>query len=252
MKLQFSLEGKTALVTGCSGGIGQGIAIGLAEAGADIVALDIAGLDETRKEINQIGRRCDCYQADLGDVHKVDEVWKRILYERNKVDILFNNAGMQFRADAFEYPIEMFDRIIAVNLRSAYILSQKAAIHFRERSCRGKIVNTASLFSSFGGMGVSGYTCTKHGILGLTRALSNEFASYGICVNAIAPGYIETELTRSIWLDQEKRHPIDMRIPAGRWGRPEDFKGPAVFLASEASDYITGVMLPVDGGYMAR
>ena len=131
-------------------------------------------------------------------------------------------------------------------------MSQKAAIHFRDKGLKGKIINTASLFTTFGGVEVSGYTCSKHGVMGMTRALSNEFAPYGICVNAIAPGYIATELTKAIWSDPKRRQPMDERIPAGRWGTPDDFEGPAVFLASRASDYITGIMIPIDGGYSAR
>ena len=176
----------------------------------------------------------------------------RLLEEAGHVDILCNNAGMQFRKNAFEYPEEMFDKVIAVNLKAPYRLSQKAAIHFRDQGLKGKIINTASLFTTFGGVEVSGYTCSKHGVMGMTRALSNEFAPYGICVNAIAPGYIATELTKAIWSDSKRRQPMDERIPAGRWGTPDDFEGPAVFLASRASDYITGIMIPIDGGYSAR
>ena len=150
------------------------------------------------------------------------------------------------------YPENVFDKVIAVNLKSAFLLAQKAANHFKARGYHGKIINTASLFSTFGGVEVSGYTCSKGGVLALTRALSNELAPYGICVNALAPGYIQTELTRAIFSNPEKRRPMDERIPIGRWGRPDDFEGVAVFLASQASDYITGVMIPVDGGYTAR
>ena len=248
----FSLEGKNAVVTGCATGIGQGLAIGLAKAGANIIALDIADLTATRELVTATGRTCACYKVDLADSADIDSVWQQLLADNGTVDILFNNAGMQYRQSAFDYPEAMFDKIIAVNLKSAYLLSQKAARHFRERGCRGKIINTASLFTTFGGVDVSGYTCSKHGIMGMTKALSNEFAPYGICVNAIAPGYIQTELTRAIWEDPERRKPMDMRIPAGRWGTPKDFEGIAVFLASAASDYITGILIPVDGGYTDR
>lgn len=248
----FSLKGKTAVVTGCATGIGQGIAAGLAKAGADIIAFDIASLEETAAKVETLGRKCTCISMDLADTASIDRAWDQALEGTETVEILCNNAGMQFRASAYEYPMEAFDKIMAVNLRAAYYLSQKAACHFRERHIRGKIVNTASLFSVFGGMNVSGYTCSKHGVLGLTKAMSNEFAPDGICVNAIAPGYIQTELTKSIWTDAEKRRPMDERLPLGRWGTPEDFEGVAVFLASQASDYITGVMIPVDGGYTCR
>lgn len=226
----FTLAGKKAVITGCATGIGKGMAAGLARAGADIIALDIGDLEDTRRTVENLGRECRCYH----------------------VDILCNNAGMQFRKNAFEYPEEMFDKVIAVNLKAPYRLSQKAAIHFRDQGLKGKIINTASLFTTFGGVEVSGYTCSKHGVMGMTRALSNEFAPYGICVNAIAPGYIATELTKAIWSDPKRRQPMDERIPAGRWGTPDDFEGPAVFLASRASDYITGIMIPIDGGYSAR
>ena len=219
----FSLAGKRAVITGCATGIGKGMAAGLARAGADIIALDIGDLEDTRRAVENLGRECRC-----------------------------NNAGMQFRKNAFEYPEEMFDKVIAVNLKAPYRLSQKAAMHFRDKGIKGKIINTASLFTTFGGVEVSGYTCSKHGVMGMTRALSNEFAPYGICVNAIAPGYIATELTKVIWSDSKRRQPMDERIPAGRWGNPDDFEGAAVFLASRASDYITGIMIPVDGGYSAR
>ncbi len=246
------LEEKKAVVTGCASGIGQGIAIGLAKAGAHVIALDIGDLEDTREKVMAAGGGCDCYQVDLSDSGAVYRVWEKLAAEAGAVDILFNNAGMQYRRTAFEYPEEMFDKVVAVNLKAAYLLSQRAAVHFRERGIRGKIINTASLFTTFGGFEVSGYTCSKHGIMGMTKALSNEFAPYGICVNAIAPGYIQTELTRAVWSDPLKRKPINERIPAGRWGRPEDFEGVAVFLASGASDYITGVMIPVDGGYSVR
>ena len=252
MNEMFSLTGKRAVVTGCAGGIGQGIVLGLVKAGCEIAAVDIADLSDTEEKVLAAGGRIRCFQADLSSAEEIDKLWDRILREAGEVDILFNNAGMQFRSSAFEFPREMFDKVIDVNLRSAFLLAQKAANHYRDRGVRGKIINTASLFSTFGGMNVAGYTCSKHGILGLTRALSNEFAQYGICVNAMAPGYIATEMTRSIWSDPEKRRPMDERIPAGRWGTPEDFQGVAVFLASPASDYITGVMIPVDGGYAVR
>lgn len=252
MKHMFSLEGKKAVITGCATGIGQGLASGLARAGADIIALDIGDMEETRKKIQELDRRCCCYHVDLSDSGSVDMVWDKILAEESRVDILCNNAGMQYRESAFEYPEDAFDRIMAVNLKSPYRLAQKAARHFREQGIRGKIINTASLFTTFGGVEVSGYTCSKHGIMGMTKALSNEFAPYGICVNAIAPGYIATELTKAIWSSRERRKPMDERIPAGRWGKPDDFEGVAVFLASQASDYITGVMIPVDGGYSVR
>lgn len=252
MSTLFSLNGKTAVVTGCATGLGQGIVRGLAKAGSDIVMLDIAETEAIVEEVRNLGCQCWSYQIDLSDSRQIRILWERILNETGKIDILVNNAGMQYREQAVDYPEEVFDKVMAVNLKAPYLLSQLAAAHYIERGCRGKIINTASLFTTFGGVNVSGYTCSKHGIMGMTKAMSNELAPYGICVNAIAPGYIATELTKSIWSDSEKRKPIDVRIPAGRWGNPEDFEGVAVFLASEQSDYITGVMIPVDGGYSVR
>ena len=249
---QFPLEHKTAVVTGCAGGIGAGIALGLAEAGADIVGVDLQDLEETAAQVRTLGRRFLAFRVDLSDREAVDAAWTQILAEAGGVDILVNNAGMQYRQNAYKYPLDVFDKVIAVNLRAGYQLAQLAAGHYRAEKKRGKIINLASLFSTFGGVNVSGYTCSKHGVVGMTRALSNEFAADGICVNAIAPGYIATELTKAIWSDPEKSRPMDERIPMGRWGKPQDFAGPAVFLASEASDYVSGIVLPVDGGYSAR
>lgn len=249
---QFPLEHKTAVVTGCAGGIGAGIALGLAEAGADIVGVDLQDLEETAAQVRTLGRRFLAFRVDLSDREAVEAAWTQILTEAGGVDILVNNAGMQYRQSAYEYPLDVFDKMIAVNLRAGYQLAQLAAGHYRTEKKRGKIINLASLFSTFGGVNVSGYTCSKHGVVGMTRALSNEFAADGICVNAIAPGYIATELTKAIWSDPEKSRPMDERIPMGRWGKPQDFAGPAVFLASEASDYVSGIVLPVDGGYSAR
>ena len=248
----FSLEGKTAIVTGCAGGIGQGIAKGLAKAGADIIGIDLADMSVTAEAVAEFGTTFTAYNCDLSDETAIDGVWSDILSEGRDIDILVNNAGMQYRESAYDYPTEVFDKIIDVNVRSMFLLSQRAANKFREQGRGGKIINIASLFTTFGGVNVVGYTVSKHGVMGLTRALSNEFAKDGICVNAIAPGYIATDLTKSIWSDPERRAPMDARLPIGRWGTPDDFAGPAVFLASSASDYITGILLPVDGGYTAR
>ncbi len=248
----FSLSGKNAVVTGCATGIGRGLALGLAKAGAKILAFDIADLTETKKEVEAVGGQCCTYSVDLSSSEAIDAVWNQALTENGYVDILFNNAGMQYRESAFTYPEDVWDKVISVNLKAAWLLAKKAANHFRDRRVKGKIINTASMFSLFGGVNVVGYSCSKGGILSLTRALSNEFAPYGICVNAIAPGYIQTELTRAIHADPERRRPIDERLPMGRWGTPKDFEGVAVFLASAASDYITGTLIPVDGGYAVR
>ncbi len=252
MQALFSLKGKHAVVTGCASGIGQGIAVGLAKAGARVLAFDIADLSRTKELVEAEGGVFRAYHVDLSDSGQIDAVWNAALKENGHIDVLFNNAGMQHRESVCTYPESVLDKIIAVNFKSAYLLAQKAANHFIERQYKGKIVNTASLYSTFGGVDVSGYTCTKGAILSLTRALSNELAPHGICVNAIAPGYIRTELTRALYENPEKRRPIDERLPMGRWGTPEDFEGVAVFLASSASDYVTGTLIPIDGGYTAR
>ena len=251
-KMPFSLKGKNVMITGCATGIGQGIARGLAKAGARILGCDIADLSETAQWVQAEGGEWKAYQVDLAQRDQIDQMWKLAVQENGHIDVLFNNAGMQYRKSVLDYPADMLDKIIAVNFKAAYLLAQKAANHFIDKNIKGKIINTASLFSTFGGVDVSGYTCTKGAMLSLTKALSNELAPYGICVNAIAPGYIKTELTRAIYMDKEKRKLIDERIPMGRWGTPEDFEGIAVFLASEASNYITGTMISVDGGYTAR
>lgn len=248
----FSLQGKVIVVTGCARGIGRGLAVGLAQAGADIVGIDFADIHPTAQAVEAVGRRFYPFACDLSSREEIDRIWNAILATVDHVDALFNNAGMQHRESAYTYPVEVFDQILAVNLRSQYLLAQKAACQFRQQGTSGRIINTASLFTTFGGMDVCGYTVSKHGVLGLTRSLSNEFAADGITVNAIAPGYIATEMTQSIWSDPEKSAPIEARIPAGRWGKPDDFAGVAVFLASDASAYITGAIIPVDGGYTCR
>ncbi len=248
----FSLDGLTALVTGCAAGIGSGLALGLAQAGATVIGLDIKGMEETAHHIAQKGGSFHGYQVDLSDEEALNSCWDTVLEKHETIDILVNNAGTQYRSPASEFPLEAFDKIQSINLRAPYQLSQLAVQHFLVQKKKGKIINIASLFSTFGGVNVSAYTCSKHGVLGMTRAFSNEYAGNGITVNAIAPGYIATEITKPIWSDRAKSEPIDQRIPIGRWGSPQDFVGVGVFLASHASDYITGAMIPVDGGYAIR
>ena len=251
----MDLTGKVALVTGGSRGIGAAVCRELARLGA-AVAVNYAGnaaaANQTVEACRALGAPAAALQAAVADPAACEQLVSQVLDQFGRIDILVNNAGMQYRQNAYEYPLDVFDKVIAVNLRAGYQLAQLAAGHYRTEKKRGKIINLASLFSTFGGVNVSGYTCSKHGVVGMTRALSNEFAADGICVNAIAPGYIATELTKAIWSDPEKSRPMDERIPMGRWGKPQDFAGPAVFLASEASDYVSGIVLPVDGGYSAR
>ncbi len=248
----FSLEGKTILITGCASGIGKEIAIGVAGAGANVVCLDIADLTATAEEIKKSGNRSMFLHVDVSDSNAIDKAWDQIIEEMGSVDVLFNNAGIQYRAPIDEFPIEKFDAIMNVNFKSAFMLSKKVASYFLQQKIKGKIINTTSLYSTFGGFNVTAYTSAKHAMLGLTRALSNELAPHGICVNSITPGYITTAVTKALWSDESKSSEILKRIPIGRWGNPEDLVGAAIFLASHASDYVTGVAIPIDGGFTAR
>ncbi|MFB5673895.1 2-dehydro-3-deoxy-D-gluconate 5-dehydrogenase KduD [Paenibacillus terreus] len=247
----FQLEGKTALVTGSSGGIGESIAIGLAEAGADVVTVSRSGSDQAVSAIRNLGRQALDIKADLGLTDGIEQVFTDALGLTGNIDILVNNAGTIRRAPAAEHSLQDWNDVINLNLNSIFMLSQIAGRHMISRGS-GKIINIASMLSFQGGINVPGYTASKHGIAGLTKALANEWAQKGIQVNAIAPGYIDTNNTAPILKDPDRTRSITERIPAGRWGTPEDLKGPAVFLASAASDYMNGHVLCVDGGWMAR
>lgn len=251
----FDLSGKTALVTGCNRGIGKGIALGLAEAGADIIGVS-AGIklkgSETEKEVNALGRKFKAYQADFSNR---DSVYKFLAdMEADKtdpIDILVNNAGTILRAPAAEHSDAYWDRVIEVNLNTQFVLSRELGKKMLERG-HGKIIFTASLLTFQGGITVPGYAASKGAIGSLVKALSNEWSGQGVCVNGIAPGYIATDNTKALQENPERNQAILARIPKGRWGRPEDFKGPAVFLASDAANYVTGEILVVDGGWMGR
>lgn len=247
----FQLEGKTALVTGSSGGIGESIAIGLAEAGADVVTVSRSGSDQAVSAIRNLGRQALDIKADLGMTDGIEQVFTDALGLTGNIDILVNNAGTIRRTPAAEHSLQDWNDVINLNLNSIFMLSQIAGRHMISRGS-GKIINIASMLSFQGGINVPGYTASKHGIAGLTKALANEWAQKGIQVNAIAPGYIDTNNTAPILKDPDRTRSITERIPAGRWGTPEDLKGPAVFLASAASDYMNGHVLCVDGGWMAR
>jgi 2-deoxy-D-gluconate 3-dehydrogenase len=250
----FRLDNRVALVTGAARGLGQGIAVGLAEAGADVVALDVLPLDETREQVLAQGRRCYALNFDLREANA--ELARKIVgeyvAEAGRLDILVNNAGIIHRSPALEIGSEDWEDVVSVNLSSAFYLSQAAARHFVEEGKGGKIINLASVLSFQGGILVASYAATKAGIANLTRALSNEWAGQGINVNAIAPSYMTTEMTVALREDTERAEELLARIPAGRWGEPEDLKGAAVFLASDAADYVHGAILPVDGGWLAR
>ncbi|WP_166112354.1 2,5-didehydro-3-deoxy-L-galactonate 5-reductase [Pseudoalteromonas sp. Z9A5] len=251
---KFSLIGKTALVTGCKRGIGKAIALGLAEAGADIIGVS-ASLElqdsDVEKEVTALGRSFKGYQCDFSERDALYSFIKEVKADFPKIDILINNAGTILRAPATEHSDEIWDKVIDVNLNSQFILSREIGKEMVERGA-GKIIFTASLLTFQGGVTVPGYAASKGAIGQLVMALSNEWAGQGVNVNAIAPGYINTDNTQALRDDPERSASILARIPQGRWGNPEDFKGPAVFLASEAASYVNGTTLLVDGGWMGR
>jgi 2-deoxy-D-gluconate 3-dehydrogenase len=249
---RFRLDGRTAIVTGASRGLGRAIAEALAEAGADVALVARSEGSEARERIEALGRRCTTIRADLADRGAVATIVDRTLAELGGIDILVNNAGIIRRAPLVEFTEKDWDDVMDVNLRSLFFLSQAAARVMIERGRGGRIVNVASLLSFQGGIRVPSYTASKSAVLGLTRLLANELAPHGINVNAIAPGYMVTENTRALREDPARNQAILDRIPAGRWGDPEDVQGAAVFLASEASRYMHGHTLAVDGGWLAR
>jgi 2-deoxy-D-gluconate 3-dehydrogenase len=247
----FDLSGRVAIVTGANTGIGQGIAIALAEAGADVALVGRTPAKETAEEVRRAGRKAAIVHADLSTIAPVQGVVQRTTAELGGVDILVNNAGIIRRADALDFSEEDWDAVIDTNLKSVFFLSQAVARHMVEQG-RGKIINIASMLSFQGGIRVPSYTASKSGVAGLTKLLANEWAAKGINVNAIAPGYIATNNTAALQDDEVRNRQILERIPAGRWGKPSDLAGAAVFLASDASDYVHGHILAVDGGWLAR
>lgn len=247
----FSLKGKTALVTGARTGIGQAISVGLAAAGAHILMLGHRdNLGETKEKIEQVKGTCETVLIDLSNTSSIREQIKPVL-EEHQIDILVNNAGVIYREPAAEFDETEWNRVMDVNINAVFILSQEIGRGMVERGS-GKIVNIASLLSFQGGVFVPAYTASKHAVAGLTKALANEWAAKGVQVNAIAPGYIETNNTEALRNDPDRSKSILDRIPAGRWGEADDIAGAAVFLASSAADYISGHVLVVDGGWMGR
>lgn len=250
----FQLTGKTALVTGCKRGIGKAMSLALAEAGADIIgvsaSLETSG-SEVEKEVTALGRKFSAYACDFSNRVALRNFIRTVQQQHPVIDILVNNAGSILRKPTAEHPDEYWDTLIETNLSAQFVLSREIGKIMVERGA-GKIIFTASLLSFQGGITVPGYAASKHGIAGLTKALSNEWAGKGVNVNAIAPGYISTDNTEALRNDPIRSEQILSRIPAGRWGRPEDFKGPILFLASAASDYVHGEILTVDGGWMGR
>lgn len=251
---KFSLQGKTALVTGCKRGIGKAMAIGLAEAGADIIGvsatLEKSG-SEIEKAVRSVGRNFKGYSCDFADRKSLYTFIKKVKSDFPKIDILVNNAGTILRAPAVEHSDEYWDKVIEVNQNAQFILTREIGKEMVARGS-GKIVFTASLLTFQGGITVPGYAASKGAIGQLTMAFANEWASKGVNVNAIAPGYISTDNTEALRNDADRSASILARIPAGRWGNPEDFAGPVVFLCSEAASYMNGSVLLVDGGWMGR
>ena len=250
--MNFDLSNKVAIVTGASAGIGQAIAIGLAEAGADIVCVARRDCKETGEKIRSLGRKSLEIPADLSNIEEIDKIMAQTLDEFGKIDILVNNAGTIRREDALDFTEKDWNDVLDLNLKTLFFLSQKAARQFIKQKTGGKIINIASMLSYQGGIRVVSYTAAKSGVMGITKTMANEWAKYGICVTAIAPGYVCTDNTAALRADSVRYREILDRIPAGRWAEPEDMKGTAVFLASSASDYVHGCTIPVDGGWLAR
>jgi 2-deoxy-D-gluconate 3-dehydrogenase len=254
MSHPFDLTGKLAVITGARRGIGLAIAESLAVAGADIIAVS-ANMEpdggEVAARVGKAGRSCTCLRVDFGNRAEVTELASSLAGAERVPDILVNNAGTIARAPATAYPDEDWDRVLEVDLSSHFVLTRAVGAAMLRRGS-GKVIFTASLLSFQGGINVAAYTAAKSGIAGLTKALANEWAAAGVNVNAIVPGYISTDNTQALRDDPQRSAAILDRIPAGRWGRPEDFGGPAVFLASAASEYVHGALIPVDGGWLGR
>jgi len=247
----FNLTGKVAVVTGANTGIGQAIAVALAEAGADVALAGRSRADETAEQVRAAGRRAALIDADLSSTAPIQAVVDETLLALGGLDILVNNAGIIRRADAVEFSEADWDAVIDTNLKSLFFLCQAAGKHMVAQGS-GKIVNIASLLSFQGGIRVPSYAAAKSGVAGLTKALANEWAGRGVNVNAIAPGYIATNNTAALQADETRNRQILERIPAGRWGDPKDIAGAAVFLSSSAADYVNGHVLAVDGGWLGR
>ena len=252
----FDLTGRVAAVTGANAGIGQGIALALAEAGADVAAIGRTPATETAARIAALGRRCALIEADLSSIGPVEAAVDAVVEGLGRLDILVNNAGVIRREDALDFTEADWDAVLGTNLKTPFFLAQAAARHMTgwasQAGRRGKIINIASMLSFQGGVRVPSYTASKSGLAGLTKLLANEWAAKGINVNAIAPGYIATANTAALQADETRNRQILERIPEGRWGAPEDIGGAAVFLASAAADYVQGHILAVDGGWLAR
>jgi 2-deoxy-D-gluconate 3-dehydrogenase len=248
----FKLDGKTAIVTGASTGLGQGMAIGLAEAGAAIVGVDYVDMPETKEIIESKGGKFIGITANLLSIEPIDKIISKTVETFGRLDILVNNAGIIRRTDAIDFSEKDWDDVMNINVKTVFFFSQAAARQFIKQGSGGKIINIASMLSFQGGIRVPSYTASKSGVMGITRAMANEWAKHGINVNAIAPGYMATNNTAPLRADEKRSADILARIPAGRWGTPDDLKGTVVYLASPASDYVNGYTIAVDGAWLAR
>jgi len=249
---KFKLNGKVAVVTGAGRGLGQGAAIGFAEAGADVAVVDIIPTDETAQKVRALGRRVCQVPANLMERSCIQGIVDKVVSELGGIDILLNNAGIIRRAPLLEFSEKDWDDVIKINQEAVFFLSQAVGRQMVKQNRGGKIINIASMLSFQGGIRVPSYTASKSAVMGLTKLFANELAPHRINVNAIAPGYMATENTGPIRADAQRSAEILGRIPAGRWGEPEDLQGTLVFLASAASDYVTGYTIAVDGGWLAR
>lgn len=249
----FRLDGRVALVTGASQGLGQSAALALAEAGADIAVIDYAEATETVTQVEALGRRAHSIRLDLvqATADDLEAAVAEAVMTLGRIDVLVNNAGIIRRAPVLEHSAKDWDDVLAINLDAVFHLSQRVGHRFVAQGS-GKIINIASMLSFQGGVFVPGYAASKHAVAGITKSFANELAVHGVCVNAIAPGYMATENTAPIRADAARERSILDRIPAGRWGTPDDLAGPFVFLASSASDYLNGAIIPVDGGWLVR
>ncbi|MDF2698631.1 MAG: 2-deoxy-D-gluconate 3-dehydrogenase [Haloplasmataceae bacterium] len=248
----FRLDGKVAIVTGASQGLGQGMALALAEAGANIVGVNHTPMPETQAKVEALGKEFLGIEANLLSIEPIDRILEETLKRFGRVDILVNNAGIIRREDAVNFTEKDWDDVIDINLKTVFFLSQAVGKQFIKQQDGGKIINIASMLSFQGGLRVPSYTASKSGVKGITMLLANEWAKYNINVNAIAPGYMATANTQQLRQDEQRSEEILARIPAGRWGTPQDMAGAVVFLSSDASNYVNGFTIAVDGGWLAR
>jgi len=248
----FNLKGKVAIVTGASTGLGQGMSLAFAEAGADVVGVDYIEMPETQAKIEAIGGKFHGIVANLLSIEPVEDIVKDTVEKFGKVDILVNNAGIIRREDAVDFSEKNWDDVMNINIKTVFFLSQAVGKQYMAQGTGGKIINIASMLSFQGGIRVPSYTASKSAVKGITMSLANEWAKHNINVNAIAPGYMATNNTQQLRQDEQRSEEILARIPAGRWGTPDDLMGAAIFLASDASNYINGYTIAIDGGWLAR